>query len=307
MHQDRSHLRLWPRGRAPGEPVHGSGSVRGGVGASKHITPLPRFRRRGPRRFLLFVACGLTGGLVFAGLTDGGRIVRPAIPLSDQIDALLVAAGFGINEVWLTGHRYTLDSDLFAALDLETAGSLVRFDPRKARARLEQLAWVDTADVTRLFPDRLRIEVRERKPFAVWINEGRQALVDGSGRVLAYVTPGAMPELPRIRGAGAPAAAEELFAALRRHPEISRRVETADRIGGRRWTLSLQGGSQVHLPAHALEGALERLADLEKQQHVLDQNSLSIDLRLEHRIAVRKGDVLLGRNSDPLDSPGGRS
>ncbi|NJO23391.1 MAG: FtsQ-type POTRA domain-containing protein, partial [Sphingomonadales bacterium] len=59
---------------------------------------------------------------------------------------------FGINEVWLSGHRNTVDADLFAALDLEKSGSLLRFNPSQARMRLEQLSWIDTAAVTRVLP-----------------------------------------------------------------------------------------------------------------------------------------------------------
>jgi cell division protein FtsQ len=258
-------------------------------------------------RPLLLVASGLAGAAIFASLTEGGRATRQVTPLYEQIDGLLVALGFGINEVWLTGHRYTIDSELFATLDLEKGGSLVRFDPRKARARIEQLAWVETADVTRVFPDRLRIEVRERTPFAVWLHDGRNALVDATGRVLAHVTPGAAPELPRVRGSGAPPAAAELFAALRRHPQIAQRVEVAERIGGRRWTLELEGGSRVHLPAMAQATALERLAELQMRQHVLEQGPVSIDLRLENLIAVRRAGAQVGRSADaPQDASGER-
>lgn len=258
------------------------------------------------RRFLPLILCGLLGAGAFAVLTDGGRTARSVQPLAEQVDALLVTSGFGINEVWLTGHRYTVDSDLFAALELEKAGSLVRFDPRLARDRIERLAWVETAAVTRVFPDQLRIDIRERHPFAVWINDGREALVDASGRLLAHVTPGAASDLPRIRGAEAPAAAGELFAALRQHPELAQRLETADRIGGRRWTLRLEPRIAVHLPAVGEADAIGRLASLQARQGLLDQGNLVADLRLAHRIAIRRTGVLVGGNGQGAgDAPGG--
>jgi len=267
---------------------------------------MPALRRVRRGRSFRLILCALLGAGAFAALTDGGRTARGAAPLAEQIDALLVGAGLGINEVWLTGHRYTVDSDLFAALDLDKAGSLVRFDPRQARARIEQLSWVETAAVTRVFPDQLRIEVRERHPFAIWINDGREALVDATGRLLAHVTPGMASDLPRIRGAEAPAAAAELFAALRRHPELAQRLETADRVGRRRWTLRLEPRIAVHLPADGQAGAIDRLADLQARQSLLDQGSLAVDLRLAHRIAVRRTGVLVGDNAQTTGAaPGG--
>jgi cell division protein FtsQ len=180
-----------------------------------------------------------------------------------------------------------VDADLFAALDAEKGGSLLRFDPRRARERLEQLSWIDTAAVTRVLPDRLSIVVRERTPFAVWMHQGRHALIDATGRVLAYVTKGIREDLPRISGDGAPDAAAELIAALQRHPEIAGKVDVADRIGKRRWTLRFASGAVVQLPADGQADAIDRLADLQMRQHVLDGAPLHVDLRLTHRTVLR--------------------
>jgi cell division protein FtsQ len=209
------------------------------------------------------------------------------MPLAEQIDGLLVRTGFGINEVWLSGHRNTLDADLFAALDLEKSGSLLRFNPSQARMRLEQLSWIDTAAVTRVLPDRLSIVVRERTPFAVWMHQGRHALIDATGRVLAYVTKGIREDLPRISGEAAPDAANELIAALQRHPEVAGKVDIADRVGKRRWMLKFVSGAVVQLPADGEAEAIDRLANLQLREKVLDGTPLHVDLRFAHRTVVR--------------------
>ncbi len=252
-----------------------------------------------------FITFGLLGAGLFVGLTDGGRTARTSAPLSEQIDQLLVATGFGINEVWLSGYRYTLDEDLFAALDLEHAGSLLRFDPRIARERLERLSWVDTANVTRVFPDKLSITIRERAPFALWTYGDRIALTDPSGRVLAHVTPSASGALPRISGAEAPPAASDLFTALRRYPDIAQKVVNADRVGGRRWTLTLESGTAILLPAEGQVEAIDRLADLQARRRILDQQPTQIDLRLPHRTAIKPGSAIVGGTPASGNGAGG--
>ncbi len=247
----------------------------------------PAYAHAPRRRMLPLFLCACAGAGAFWYLSDGGRSARAATPLAEQIDGLLVRAGFGINEIWLSGHRNTVDSELFAALDVEKARSLLRFDPRQARARLEQLSWIDTAAVTRVLPDRLSIVVRERTPFAVWMHQGRHALIDATGRVLAYVTKGIRSDLPRISGEAAPEAAGELIAAVQRYPEIAGKVDVADRVGKRRWTLKFASGAIVQLPAGGEAEAIDRLADLQTRQHVLDGAPLHVDLRLAHRTVVR--------------------
>jgi cell division protein FtsQ len=234
---------------------------------------------------MALVAC-LVSFLAFFAATDFGRHVRRAPPLIDQLDRLLVTSGWGISEVWLTGHRFAIDSELFAALGLDDAKSLVGFDPRRARERIERLSWVDTAVVSRVFPDGVRVEIKERRPIAVWIDGNRQALIDASGGVLAYVTPGAAGELPKVSGADAPLATTSLLAALERHPDVARRIEIAERVASRRWTLALSGGGKVLLGTGALDQDLSRLEDVLRPQQMLDRGTV-IDLRLADRVTLR--------------------
>ena len=43
-------------------------------------------------------------------------------------------AGFGLQQVSVSGHRFTADTDIYAALDLDSARTLLSFDARAARA-----------------------------------------------------------------------------------------------------------------------------------------------------------------------------
>ncbi|NJO23390.1 MAG: cell division protein FtsQ [Sphingomonadales bacterium] len=94
-------------------------------------------------------------------------------------------------------------------------------------------------------------------------------------------------DLPRISGEAAPDAAAELIVGLQRHPEIARKVDIAERVGRRRWTLRFASGAVVQLPADGQADAIDRLADLQTRQHVLEGSALQIDLRLAHRTVVR--------------------
>ena len=68
-------------------------------------------------------------------------------------------------------------------------------------------------------------------PSALWINEGREYLVDGSGRVLSALKKGTKVRLPRFSGAGAPEQAQVLLDLIVRFPRIAERFEMAERVG----------------------------------------------------------------------------
>lgn len=230
-----------------------------------------------------------------------GRMIGATV--SFAADRAFAALGFGIDEIIITGHRYTLDADVFSALRAEGSGSLIRFDAADARRRIEALPWIDTARITRVLPNGLTIDVTERRPIAVWLSGDAHVLVDTTGRSLAQVTAAVKPELPRITGKGAPEAASVLFEALALHPGIRSRVELARRVGERRWTLDLGDGSRVHLPEHGLDAALQQLADLEASGPAVTEPRV-IDLRRGNSlVAIRSTKP----GSEAIVEPTGRS
>lgn len=193
-------------------------------------------------------------------------------------------AGVGLDQVALIGHRYTADGDIFEAIDLKRARTMLSFDPQRARSRLAELPWIAEASIERVLPDRLEVRIRERTPVAVWSRGERSVLIDGAGRTLASVPADVMPHLPRISGEGAAAAAAELFGLIGRFPEVKARLASAERIGGRRWTLRLMGGGAVHLPVTGEAEALAEAARLLAKGF----ERAEIDVRAPARAIVRE-------------------
>jgi len=253
-----------------------------------HHEPRLRRRRRHPnwRRLALAVAApALLGLALLAPLRDAGSSLWSARPSLDQFASL---AGLGIEQVSVVGQHYTLDSDVFDALDLQHALSFASFDMVAARQRIERLPWVESADIARVYPGRLDVTLKERKAYALWRRGETTYLVDVGGRVLSPVRPDLAPRLPRIAGQGAAEEAAALHATLARYPGLRDRLVEAERVGGRRWTLRLTDNVLLHLPADrevsaldAIEGAGGGLAGL------LATRDRIIDLRAPGRIAVR--------------------
>jgi cell division protein FtsQ len=223
-----------------------------------------------------------------------------------EIERMLDRAGYGLTQVSLTGHRLTPDSDIFDAIDLANTPTLLSFDSRAAQARIERLSWVERASIERVFPDRLEVHITERVPFAVWRQGARNYLIDKTGRVLAAVAPNTAPSLPRVAGEGAAGEASALLAMLGRYPDLARRLELAERVGERRWTLRLAGGVAVELPAHGVAEALTRVPVL--ADAAVRSGANEIDLRVPGRTLLRQepeGRQVVGQLSDTQVAAGG--
>ncbi len=71
----------------------------------------------------------------------------------------------------------------------------------QARAAFEAVPWVRTVVVHREFPNRLRVEMREHQPFALWGDEGASTLLNRQGQVFeANVDEAETEGMPRLKG-----------------------------------------------------------------------------------------------------------
>jgi cell division protein FtsQ len=259
--------------------------------ASLGLSPAPRARpqrRAYGRKFGLAVFATLSGALAFSLLTHGGRETRGIASLMHDAEEALAWAGLGIDQVALSGQRFTPDSDIFEAVDLPNARSLLTFDSAAARARIEELPWIETASINRVFPGSLDIRVTERTPIALWQRGDRAFLIDATGRVLSGVKPGSNVALPRVTGDGAPAQAQQLFELMKRFPRIWQRFRLAERIDERRWSLHLDHRVTIHIAPDRESVAFAALTSPDSLGALLSGHDIIIDLRTNGRVTVRR-------------------
>lgn len=246
-------------------------------------------RRRGGAWFaaVSLAMLGVAGagtGLLMSGMVEPQKMRAMAL---NEAQGALLGLGFGIDQVSLTGHRFTSDRDIYEALNLDAARTFAAFDADAALKRIESLAWVETAQITRLFPGALKVEVRERRPAALWAFKSRKFLIDATGRVLGAAAEPHGWKLPHISGEGANNEAALLFTALGRHPEIAQTLDHAERIGERRWSLVLRNGSRLELGADREVEGLEQIAKNSELRAALSGAPQIVDVRTPGRLAMR--------------------
>lgn len=253
------------------------------------------------------VARGLLIALLAAPVAIG-FLAATRSSVAEKVQAVaeeaLIAAGLGLDVVTVSGQRFTADSDVFDCLGLASIRTLVALPSLSAKACIEALPWVATASLTRAYPGALDIAIRERTPFAVWRprsgeagpvgtdREGtdspeRWVLVDETGRQLTAVPADHAPSLLRLSGDGAPDSAPALLAALRQVPEIANRLDLAERIDGRRWSLVLSGNVRIELPSEGEATALIDLSRHGRAAGLLASGNIVIDVRSRFEIATR--------------------
>ena len=153
----------WLAGSASRDQIAGHSSRPGRSGG-------PR-RQAGSRRRWLAAFCVLA----LAGIAAGVAWV------------LLGSRLLAVRSVVVTGTRLVPQSEVLAVAGIRLGTPLIRVNPAQVAARVETIRQVQNAQVTRSWPDRVVIAVRERTPaLAVTVPGGGFDLVDPDGVIVQW-------------------------------------------------------------------------------------------------------------------------
>jgi cell division protein FtsQ len=239
------------------------------------------------RAFARVGALAFLSGSILMGLSAGKHLDYDGSPWKKMPGKLSGLVGLAADDVKISGLVLHEPSAVLASIGLQPGGSLVGFDASQARKLLENLDWVASAKVARMFPNQLDISLVERVPFAVWQRGGQHYVIDRSGSAISSVDPGRMPALLVVTGEGAQLAAAELVNQLEAHPGLKLEVRAASRVGQRRWNLHLDSGVVISLPEEGIGEALAEAEALNGESGLFGKGVSVIDLRVPGRTVVR--------------------
>lgn len=262
------------------------------------------YERRAPRaqwlalgqrlrvRFAIRACAVLLLGIVISdGMLRGGYLDYEDSPWQKIPGKLAGLVGMAAEDIKIHGLTHHEPETLLAAVGVSPGGSLIGFDAALARRILENLDWVASAKVQRMFPNQIEFAVTEREPFAIWQRGTAYYVIDKSGAAMSGIPAADMVKLPLVSGDGANLSAAELVNQLEAYPDLMLQVKAASRVGSRRWTLYLDNGVTLLLPETNWAGALAKVHELDQTQRLLSKGIRSVDLRLAGRITVAVAEI----------------
>ncbi|SFR56848.1 cell division protein FtsQ [Marinobacter gudaonensis] len=160
-------------------------------------------------------------------------------------------------------------------------------DLSEIKASLERRPWVESAAVRRVWPDRLVIDIREKKPLAYW-TDGR--LVSRTGQLFAPPNPEVAGPLPRL--AGPDERVRDVIAMARTMSDrlVARGLGFSGLALEHRgaWTLQLANGIEVVLGRDQVEQRFERFMTVYENRLAARSNEVSrVDARYTNGVAVQ--------------------
>ncbi|MGB8952573.1 MAG: FtsQ-type POTRA domain-containing protein [Candidatus Aminicenantales bacterium] len=235
----------------------------------------PRKYRIAARSFaVLFMATALVRGVV-----DGGHLNYPGslwLKMPGQVAGLF---GLAAIDIELAGLRHHEPRDVLEHIGVRPGEPLIGFDAKKARLSLQNLDWIDSANVVRRFPNQLHITIVEREPFVVWQHNGVLQVVDQNGKPMVGAIQNSGNVLLHVVGEGANLAASTLVNQMESTPGLMLDVKAAVRVGDRRWDLHMKNGVLISLPELDLESILKKAETSYLSENLTGMGVAQLDLR----------------------------
>jgi cell division protein FtsQ len=102
--------------------------------------------------------------------------------------ALLGSSLFSVDEISVEGNVYTDPDELADVLDDLMGTPVLLVDTGLAEEQIEEISWVEDARVRTTFPNKVKIEIRERTPVASMLgSDNLSRVLDDDGRILDVV------------------------------------------------------------------------------------------------------------------------
>ncbi|RIX98791.1 cell division protein FtsQ/DivIB [Aureimonas flava] len=233
--------------------------------------PLPRFRT---------LAVGLLGSTAVYGMVLGGHTTA-------VIDAVAEPLGMSIETVDVTGYAETSEIDVLQTLWMAGAQTLPALDVTAAREAIEAMPWIESATIEKEYPNRVKIALVERKPFALWQRDKDLWIVDHDGREIVPYATTRFTDLPFVVGPGAAREAADILDKMALVPELDQRIKAYVRVGDRRWDLRLDNGVVIRLPELDPIEAAATVMRVDRNEGLLARDIVSVDMRLSDRMVVK--------------------
>lgn len=213
------------------------------------------------------------------------------VPAMVGREAALMAgrAGFQVAKVEVRGVERMDEMPVYSLALAEVDRSMLSVDLAELRGRIMTLGWIKDARVTRRLPDTLIVDIVERRPVAVWQQDGVLSLVDAEGVVIERINERAMPDLPLVVGPDANRQIASMQRLLDAAPALQPLLAGATWVGDRRWDLTFQSGETLLLPEGEAPAAaaLAKFARLDGVNRLLGRGIVRFDMRDPDRFVLR--------------------
>jgi cell division protein FtsQ len=196
-------------------------------------------------------------------------------------------AGLRLADINIMGNHELATDTLQEKIAATPGAPLLAVDIKDIQSKLSEVNLVRGVRVSRLWPDRLIVQIDERTPIALWQKDQKLSPIDQDGVNLTMLQAKDFGDLPVVVGDNAPKYANNLLDAVAGYQDLKSALRGATYVSDRRWDLFLKSGMQVKLPEGDAAAGIKRFMAFNDEHDVLSKPIAVVDLRLDDRVVIK--------------------
>jgi len=195
---------------------------------------------------------------------------------------------FKVKDIKIVGTEKTNPYELKQILS-SNLNNLITFDKDNAKSLLEEMGWVKRANIKKIYPNTISINIIESDPFAIFYNNQDIFLIDIDGEIISPNPDiNKYESLLTVRGEKAEVKLNEIIKEINiNFPEVRNKVNGLEFVDKRRWNLFLSNDLLIKLPDEEINESLKNLKKLFADKQILDSNIIEVDLRIKGRAVIK--------------------
>ena len=198
---------------------------------------------------------------------------------------LLVNYGFRIENIIITGTNNLSEDYIHNIIKIYNNDNIFKINLSTIHNKIIKNSWVKEAYIERVLPNTIKIEIREKKPVAIWQNKTNNKLVTASGDVIYHGNVHIFKnDFPIIKGNKSKDNLSSILRILEANKNLSKNIWSLTFINQRRWDLRFNQGLIVRLPAQNVNKAWNKVIKLQQNYNILNLRLTEIDLRNPEQI-----------------------
>jgi len=180
-------------------------------------------------------------------------------------------------------------TDIAGIMQLQPGKSVYLINLEKSMEAIAAQSDIQDVSIRRTPSGRILVRTHLRKIIAAWMDGADFYPIAADGRPVGRAF-GERPSDTFIFSGDLPDNINNIVAALRATPSVSKNLDHIEWIEGRRWNIYTENGIKILLPENNIDKALAKLAHMQKQNNILFRALSVIDLRDTARTLVKVTD-----------------
>lgn len=193
--------------------------------------------------------------------------------------------GFIIKNIEITGIKHLNEKDVIKIIRTFNNTNIFNVNIEKIHKEISKNTWVKETKIQIIYPDTIKIFLKEKEPIAIWQNKYGNNLITINGEIILEKNLNNFKNnLPIIIGNNAHQNISPILKILNIHESFTENVWSLTFVNERRWDIHFNQGLTIRLPSTKVEEAWQKIVFLNEKFNILNLGLIEIDLRNHNQI-----------------------